>query len=80
MIEQGKSTYCTFGEALEKETEIIEDQGEKQKAAIEDHENNWLNLTNLLISIEKAYNLTKIFNKLLDKMVSKCPSIKKIDL
>ena len=40
MIEQGKSAYCTFGEALEKETEIIEDQGEKQKATIEDHESN----------------------------------------
>ena len=38
MIEKDKFTYSPLGKALEKQTEMTEDQGEKQVKAIEDHE------------------------------------------
>ena len=51
MIEQAKFTYSPIVKTLEKQTKTTEDQGNKHIKAIEDHENNWLNLMNLLKSI-----------------------------
>ena len=36
IIEQAKFTYSPLGKAFEKQTKIIEDQGEKQVKALED--------------------------------------------
>ena len=36
MIQQAKFTYSPLGKAFEKQTETIEDQGEKQIKAIQD--------------------------------------------
>ena len=37
MIEQGKFTYSPLGKAFEKQTKTIQDQGEKQIKALEEH-------------------------------------------
>ena len=36
-MEQAKFTYSPLGKAFEKQIKIIEDQGEKQKKALEEH-------------------------------------------
>ena len=40
MIQQAKFTYSLLGKAFEKQAKTIEDQGEKQIKAIEDHKKN----------------------------------------
>ena len=37
VIEQANFTYSHLGKALEKQTKVIEDQGEKQMKAFEEH-------------------------------------------
>ena len=37
MIERAKFTYSPLGKALKKQTKTIEDQGEKQIKALEEH-------------------------------------------
>ena len=40
MIEQAKFTYSLLGKSFEKQTKTIEDQGEKQRKVIKEHEKN----------------------------------------
>ena len=61
MIEQVQFTYSPLGKTLEKQIKIIEDQGEKQKKALEKHgkqlvESNEL-VKRILISTKIAYHL-----------------------
>ena len=61
MIEQVQFTYSPLGKTLEKQIKIIEDQGEKQKKALEKHgkqlvESNEL-VKMILISTKIAYHL-----------------------
>ena len=44
IIEQAKFTYSPLGTAFEKQTETIEDQGEKQIKAIHDNKEQSLNI------------------------------------
>ena len=43
MIEQAKFTYFPLGKAFEKQTKTSEDQGEKQKKAIEENKKQLYN-------------------------------------
>ena len=61
VIEQVQFTYSALGKTLEKQIKIIEDQGEKQKKALEKHgkqlvESNEL-VKRILISTKIAYHL-----------------------
>ena len=61
MIEQVQFTYSPLGKTLEKQIKIIEDQGEKQKKALEKHgkqlvESNEL-VKRILISTKIEYHL-----------------------
>ena len=61
VIEQVQFTYSPLGKTLEKQIKIIEDQGEKQKKALEKHgkqlvESNEL-VKRILISTKIAYHL-----------------------
>ena len=46
IIEQAKFTYSPLGKAFEKQTETIEDQGEKQIKATEDNKKQLVNNNN----------------------------------
>ena len=73
MIEQAKFTYSPLDKAFEKQIKTIEDQGEKQTKAIQNHEQAKTNKTYTydyedgpLISKQKV-----ILNKLVDKRLDK---------
>ena len=58
IIEQAKFTYSPLGKAFQKQTIIIEDQGEKQIKAIQDNKNQLGNIdedykNKLLLSKER---------------------------
>ena len=71
IIEQAKFTYSPLGKAFEKQTETIEDQGEKQIKAIQDNKQPLINddeyKDKLLISKEREI-FKDIYNKRLDKI------------
>ena len=46
IIEQAKFSYSPLGKAFEKQTETIEDQGEKQIKAIQDNKEQSVNINN----------------------------------
>ena len=56
-MEEAKFTYSPLGKALEKEIKTIEDQGEKQIKAIEEHE----------MQLLKSNALTEKYSLLLHK-------------
>ena len=56
IIEQAKFTYSPFGKNFEKQTKIIEDQGEKQMKAINDNKKQ-------LANINKDYNNKVLLSK-----------------
>ena len=72
IIEQAKFSYSPLGKAFEKQTETIEDQGEKQIKAIQDNKEQSVNINNdddyknkLLLSKEREIfeGLTKYLIK-----------------
>ena len=50
MIEQAKFTYYPLGKALEKETKMIENQGEKQIKIIEEHVKKLVKSNDLIVN------------------------------
>ena len=71
IIEQAKFTYSPLGKVFEKQIKTIEDQGEKQRKAIQDNKEQSVNLNNykdnLLLSKEGEI-FKDIYNKRLDKI------------
>ena len=74
IIEQAKFSYSPLGKAFEKQTETIEDQGEKQIKAIQDNKEQSVNINNddayknkLLLSKEREI-FKDVYNKRLDKI------------
>ena len=71
MIKQAKFTYSPSYKAFEKETKTIEDQGEKQRKAIEENKKQLhykqLGNNELLLSKERE-TFKNIYNKMLDKI------------
>ena len=71
IIEQAKFTYSPLGKAFEKQTETIEDWGEKQIKAIQDNKKQLINDNDykdkLLLSNEREI-FKDIYNKRLDKI------------
>ena len=74
IIEQAKFSYSPLGKAFEKQTETIEDQGEKQIKAIQDNKEQSVNINNddayknkLLLSKEREI-FKDVYNKRLDKV------------
>ena len=71
IIEQAKFTYSPLGKVFEKQIKTIEDQGEKQRKAIQDNKEQSINLNNykdnLLLSKEGEI-FKDIYNKRLDKI------------
>ena len=50
MIEQAKFTYYPLGKALEKETKMIENQGEKQIKIIEEYVKKLVESNDLIVN------------------------------
>ena len=74
IIEQAKFTYSPLGQAFEKQTKTIKDQGEKQIKAIQYNKKQIANINSdddykskLLLSRERKI-FTNIYNKSLDKI------------
>ena len=71
IIEQAKFTYSPLGKAVEKQTETIEDQGEKQIKAIQDNKLKLINDDDYkdkqLLSKEREI-FKDIYNERLDKI------------
>ena len=70
-IKQAKFTYFPLGKAFEKQTKIVEDQGEKQIKAIQDNKQQLISnddyKNKLLLSKEREI-FKDIYNKRLDKI------------
>ena len=71
IIKQAKFAYSPLGKAFEKQTKMIEDQGEKQIKAIKDNkkqlDNKQPGNNELLFSKEREI-FKNIYNKRLDKI------------
>ena len=71
IIEQAKFTYSPLGEAFQKQTKTIKDQGEKQIKAIQDNKQQLISdddyKDKLLLSKEREI-FKDIYNKRLDKV------------
>ena len=71
IIKQAKFAYSPLGKAFEKQTKMIEDQGEKQIKAIKDNkkqlDNKQPGNNELLLSKEREI-FKNIYNKRLDKI------------
>ena len=59
IIEQPKFTYYSFDNAFEKQIKRIEDQGEKQMKALEEHEKQLLKSNALVEKEKKSISLDK---------------------
>ena len=72
MIEQAKSTYSSLGKAFEKETETIQDQGEKQVNALKSLESSDKQLPSIKDFISKEW----LNPEIVDEIERKLPSNK----
>ena len=66
MIEQAKFTYSPLGKSFEKQTKIIEDQGEKQIKAIQD-ERPIKSIEKITYDSPIVLKEIEIYNKLTEK-------------